>query len=161
MPAATGGAGPVLRWDSTLGNTMKILLAADGSPFTMKALAFLVSHEGLAGKDGELVVLNVQPPVPPGVTGMVGSNVVADYHRDEAQKVLAPIKEFLDRHPIRYRSLTVVGQPVEEILRTAQAEHAQLIAMGTHGYGVVARLVMGSVAQRVVAQSELPVLLVK
>jgi nucleotide-binding universal stress UspA family protein len=140
---------------------MKILLAADGSPFTTKALAFVVSHEGLVGKDGELVVLNVQPPVPPGVCSMVGSNVVADYHRDEAQKVLEPIKEFLGRHTIPFRCLWVTGQPVDEILRTAKAEKAEVIVMGTHGYGVITRLVMGSVSQRVVAQSEVPVLLVK
>ena len=140
---------------------MKILLAADGSPYTAKALAFVVAHEGLLGKDGELVVLNVQPPVPGGVTGMVGSNVVADYHKDEAQKVLAPIKEFLGRHTIRYRCLWVVGQPVDEILRTAKAEKAEVIVAGTHGHGVFARAVMGSVSQRLVGQSEVPVLMVK
>jgi nucleotide-binding universal stress UspA family protein len=46
-------------------------------------------------------------------------------------------------------------------VRAALAEKAQLIVMGTHGYGVVGRVVMGSVAQRVLAQSEVPVLLVK
>ena len=42
---------------------MKILFAADGSTFTKKALAFLVTHEGLSGPNDELIVLNVQPPV--------------------------------------------------------------------------------------------------
>ena len=60
---------------------MKILRAADGSSYTKKALAFLVNHEGLAGKDDELIVLHVQPPVPPRVKTMLGADVVADYHR--------------------------------------------------------------------------------
>jgi hypothetical protein len=76
---------------------MKILLAADGSPFTKKALAFLVTHEGLAGKKDELVVLHVQPEVPPRVKAMVGSEGVAGYHRDEAEAVLGPIRAFLER----------------------------------------------------------------
>lgn len=140
---------------------MKILLAADGSPYTMKALAFVAAHEGMLGKDGELVVLNVQPPVPGGVAGMVPSHVVADYHRDEALKVLAPIKEFLARQSFRHRSLWVVGPPVDEILRTAKAEKADVILAGTQGHGLFASAVMGSVSQRLVGQSEVPVLVVK
>ena len=42
---------------------MKIIVAADGSKYTKKALAFLVNHEGLAGAEDELFVLNVQLPV--------------------------------------------------------------------------------------------------
>ena len=60
---------------------MKILFAADGSSYTKKALAFLVTHEGLAGKKDELVVLNVQGPLSPRVKSMVGHDVADDYHR--------------------------------------------------------------------------------
>ena len=40
-------------------------------------------------------------------------------------------------------------------------EKAHLIVMGTHGHGLLGRAVMGSVAQRVLTEAELPVLLVK
>ena len=140
---------------------MKILLAADESRFTMNALKFVVSQEALVGKDGELVVLNVQPPVPHGVTGMVGSRVVADYHKEEAEKVLAPIREFLTGKNIPFRCLWVAGRAADEILRTAKAEKVALIAMGSHGHGSLAGAVMGSVSQRVVAACDVPVLLVK
>lgn len=140
---------------------MKILLAADGSPFTKKALAFLVTHEGLSGPNDELVVLNVQVPVPPGVKGIVGASTVADYHREEAEKVIEPIKAFLGRHKVPFRCLWVVGAPDDEIVSMAAKEKAQMIVMGTHGHGLVGRFFMGSIAQRVVAQSEVPVLLVK
>lgn len=140
---------------------MKILLAADGSSFTKKALAFLVNHEGLSGPNDELLVLNVQTPVPPGVSGMVGSNVVTDYHRDEAEKVIAPIKEFLGRHKVPFRCLWVVGNSADEIVKMAKAENSQMIVMGTRGYGVIGRALMGSVAQRVVSQTDVPVLLVQ
>ena len=69
---------------------MKILFAADGSKYTKKALAFLVTHEALAG-DGELVVLNVQPVMPPRVKAMVGAAAVQSYQKDEADKVLKSI----------------------------------------------------------------------
>ena len=139
---------------------MKILFAADGSSFTKKALAFLVTHEALLA-GGELVVLNVQPALPPQVRSFVGAGVVADYHREEAEKVLAPIQEFLHRHEIKYRSTFVVGQPGHEIVEASRREGAHMIVMGTHGYGLLGRTVMGSVAQNVLVASEVPVLLVK
>ncbi len=140
---------------------MKIVLAADGSEYTKKALAFLVTHEGLLGKEDELIVVNVQVPVPGGVTSMLGSAEVAAYHREESAKVLDPVKSFLDRHPLRYSCSAVVGFPVDEIIKVANKEKAQMIVMGTHGHGLFGRALMGSVAQRVVAESQVPVLLVK
>ncbi|MCG2595532.1 universal stress protein [Ramlibacter sp. XY19] len=139
---------------------MKILFAADGSNFTKKALAFLVTHESLLA-GGELVVLNVQPPLPPQVKGFVGASVVADYHSDEAAKVLAPIEDFLRRHELKFRTTWVIGQAGHEIVEASKREGAQMIVMGTHGYGLLGRTVMGSIAQRVLVDSEVPVLLVK
>ena len=55
---------------------MKILFPADGSPFTKKALAFLITHEDFCGPQDELIVLHVQTPMPPRVKGMVGSSAV-------------------------------------------------------------------------------------
>ncbi|WP_372824299.1 universal stress protein [Polaromonas sp.] len=140
---------------------MKIVFAADGSKYTKKALAFLVTHESLAGPDGEVVVLNVQAPVPNRVKSMLGSGEVNAYYADESQKVLAPIERFLTRHKIAFRIAPTVGSPSAEILRTAKREKAHMIVMGTHGHGLFGRVVMGSVAQRVVTDSEIPVLLVK
>lgn len=140
---------------------MKILFAADGSQYTKKALAFLVTHDSLAGPDGEVVVLNVQAPVPGRVKTMLGSAEVAAYHAEESQKVLAAIERFLKRHKIAFKTLAAVGSPTAEILRTAKREKAHMIVMGTHGHGILGRAVMGSVAQRVVTDADVPVLLVK
>ena len=140
---------------------MKVLLAADGSEYTKKALAFLVTHESLVNSNDELIVLNVQPPVPGRVTSMMGSAEVAAYHHEEGDKVLDPIKKFLDKHALNYRCASVVGHPVEEILKAATAEKSHLIVMGTRGQGLIGRALIGSIAQRVVADCEIPVLLVK
>ena len=140
---------------------MNILLAADGSKYTKKALAFLVTHESLCGPDDELYVLNVQPPVPARVKTMLGAKVVNDYYRDEAREVLDPIERFLKRHDVKFRTATVVGSPTKEILAAATRQKAHLIVMGTHGHGLIGRALMGSVAQRVVAECDVPVLLVK
>jgi len=140
---------------------MKIVLAADGSSYTKKALAFLVTHEEIAGAGGEVVVVNVQPAVPPRVKSMVGAAAVADYHREESEKVLKPIGKFLERHGIAYTTRSAVGHPGVEIAKAAKKEKAHMIVMGTHGHGILGRALLGSVAQNVITDCEMPVLLVK
>ncbi|MBC7719411.1 MAG: universal stress protein [Chitinophagaceae bacterium] len=140
---------------------MKILLAVDGSKYTKKALAFLVNHDSMMNSNDELIVLNVQPPVPGRVKTVMGSAEVNAYHREESDKVLDPVKKFLDKHTLNYRVSSVVGHPVEEILKAAIKEKPHLIVMGTHGHGLLGRALMGSISQRVVADCDIPVLLVK
>jgi nucleotide-binding universal stress UspA family protein len=140
---------------------MRIVLAADGSKYTKKALAFLANHEALMGDDGEVLVINVQSPMPPRVRTMVGAEAVNGYHREEAAKVLDPIRKFLERKDIRFRAEWKAGEPAAQILAAVDRSKAHLVVMGTHGYGVLGRAVMGSVAQRVLADARVPVLLVK
>ena len=140
---------------------MKIVLAADGSSYTKKALAFLVTHEEIAGGDGQLVVVNVQPAMPPRVKSMVGASAVNDYHADEAAKVLKPIEKFLQRHDIAYTVRWTVGNPGQEIVKAAKKEKAHMVVMGTHGHGILGRALLGSVAQNVLTGCDIPVLLVK
>ena len=53
------------------------------------------------------------------------------------------------------------GQPVEEILRVAKESHVDLIIMGTHGRRGLKRMLLGSVAERVMREAPCPVLTVK
>ncbi len=53
------------------------------------------------------------------------------------------------------------GSPAREIVRYATREGCDLICMGTHGRGGLDRLLLGSVAERVVRSSEVPVLTVR
>lgn len=140
---------------------MRILLAADGSKFTKKALAFLVTHEAFVSEGNELVVINVQAPVPPRVKRMLGIAEVTAYHEEEAGKVLEPIKKFLDKHALNYSCSCVVGNASDEIGLAVKREKAHMLVMGTRGHGVIARALMGSVAQRVIAECSIPVLLVQ
>ena len=140
---------------------MRIVLAADGSKFTKKALAFLINHETLAGEGDEVLVINVQPTMPPRVRSMVGSAAVNAYQRDEAEAVLAPIRKLLERKGVAWRCDWKVGEPAAQVLAAAEKSKAHMIVMGTHGYGAIGRAVMGSVANRVLQGAQVPVLLVR
>jgi nucleotide-binding universal stress UspA family protein len=140
---------------------MRIVLAADGSPYTKKALAFITANESLCGPNDELIVVNVQMPIPPRVKTMVGTAAVTGYHEEEAAKVLKPIDKLLGRKGLNYRCEWSAGEPAQQIIKAVQKYKAQMIVMGTHGYGMLGRAVMGSVAQRVLHDADVPVLLVK
>lgn len=145
---------------------MRILLAADGSKFTKKALAFLLAHRErllsqVQGEALELHIVNVQAPIPPRARAAVGKDVVDEYHASEAAKVFGPIMKFLEKHDVVATSEWKVGEPAAEITRIAKRHKSHLILMGTHGHGVLGRILMGSVAQRVITESDVPVLLVK
>ena len=140
---------------------MKVLLAADGSKFTKKALTFLVASNSLATADDELIVFHVQDPVSPHIKNKLGSAEVEAYQLGQAEKVLKPIKTFLDKQAVSYRCVWVVGSAASEIIRVSKKERVQMIVMGAHGHGMLVRALMGSVAQRVMADCDIPVLMVK
>lgn len=56
---------------------------------------------------------------------------------------------------------TSIGTPVDRILDYVKDKHIDLVVIGTHGRGAVGHLLLGSVAERVVRRSPVPVLTVK
>lgn len=79
---------------------------------------------------------------------------LANAARKRLDDVVAKLKE---RCP-NVEGVVVVDEPEEAILRTAQERQADLIVIGTHGRHGLSRLVLGSVAERVVRCSPIPVL---
>jgi nucleotide-binding universal stress UspA family protein len=140
---------------------MKILFAADGSSFTKKALTFLVKNKNLLGPDDELVVLHAQDAISAQIERKLGSAEVTAYQAKQADLVMKPIQKFLDKHAVNYRCIWVVGTAATQIVEASKRERVQMIVMGTHGHGLLSRMFMGSVAQRVLADSDIPTLLVK
>ena len=140
---------------------MRILFAADGSTFTKKALTFLVKNKNLLGPDDELVVLHVQDAISALVERKLGSAEVTAYQAKQADAVLNPIQKFLDKHAVNYRCIWVAGSAAGQIIDASKRERVKMIVMGTHGHGLLSRMFLGSVAQRVLAESEIPTLLVK
>jgi nucleotide-binding universal stress UspA family protein len=87
---------------------------------------------------------------------------VEGYYAEESAKVIDPVKAFLAEQDItNYRVEARHGHAAEEILKTANAAGVELIVMGTHGHGIFGRALMGSVATKVVAETDISVLLVQ
>src|SRR5205085_9124073 len=74
---------------------------------------------------------------------------------------LARIRDALVAEGIEAEYELGYGDPVTEIVRWVQEKGCDLIAMGTHGHSFLADLLLGTTANRVQHQVEVPVLLLR
>lgn len=140
---------------------MKILLAADGSDYTKRAARELAKHVDWFAKPPEITILHVRPPFPfAGAAARVGKEAVEKYEREESLKALAVAEKELDKAGVAYDSVWVIGQVAEEIVRCAKRHAIDLIVMGSHGHGFLAKVTVGSITAKVVATAKGPVLIV-
>ena len=140
---------------------MKILLAVDGSDYTRKMLEYVRSNKALFDESHEYMLLHVQPQLPPHVKSTLGSGTVNQYHEEEAQKVLQPALDALQQGGLKATSRYLVGPAGETIGSFAEEGRYDMVIMGSHGHGALARLVMGSVTSEVLARCGVPVLLIR
>jgi nucleotide-binding universal stress UspA family protein len=140
---------------------MNILLAVDGSAYTERVLAYLAAHEEWLGPRHHYTVLHAVMAVPPRATAMLDPQVLREYYDDEAQQVFEPIRRFMAQHQLNATFVHKVGHAADLIATTARQEHADLLIMGSHGHGSLGNLILGSVATKVMAHCETPVLLVR
>lgn len=146
---------------------MKILLAVDGSDYTIKAADFLIRHFDWFKNTPELHLLHVKLPIPAGLAigrarALLGEEVIESYYKEEAERALAPAEELLRAGDVPFQSSYLVGDIAEEIRLYASKNMIDLIVMGSHGLGALKSLVMGSVATKVLATTiPIPVLIVR
>ncbi|HSO44525.1 MAG TPA: universal stress protein [Rhodoferax sp.] len=139
---------------------MKILLAVDGSQYTKKMLAYLAANEMFSPKN-EYVAFTAQMMLPSQARAALGKELVAKYHEDEGEKVMAPVSKYLERHGVKAKASWKIGNPGELIAKMADDGKFDLVVMGSHGHGALVNLVVGSVATKVLANCKVPALIVR
>ncbi|MEO5794809.1 MAG: universal stress protein [Rhodoferax sp.] len=142
---------------------MKILVAVDGSKFALHAVKYaakLVAQ--LQPGKHSITLLSVHDDTGLGhAKAFVGNETVADYLREISEKELKPARKLLDAAGIHHDMVQRTGHVAKEILDCAQKGKFDLVVLGSKGRGAIADLLIGSVAQRVLAAAQQPVLLVK
>jgi nucleotide-binding universal stress UspA family protein len=140
---------------------MKILVAIDGSPTSLRALAYVTEKTGLFSANCDITLINIHLPIPsPRAKAWVGKDVVDEYYSSEADNAFADAIAYLNRVGRVVNIIKCVGEPAHEIALAAD-DGFSMIVMGTHGRTALGNLVMGSVAMRTIAEATVPVLLVK
>jgi nucleotide-binding universal stress UspA family protein len=144
---------------------MKILVAVDGSEFTTKAVNYIASHLQWFQGEPELHLLHVKPPIPglaaERARAILGDESVSGYYKEECEAALAPAEKVLREHKIAYQSHYKIGDTAHEIHAYASKNGIDMIVMGSHGHGALANMVLGSVTNKVLAITTVPVLIVR
>ena len=142
--------------------TQRLLLPIDGSECSKRAVEHVIKKVRLGGPAAyEIHLVNVQPPLPSGITSFVSRDQVTGYQREESEKTLAEGRTLLDAAGVRYEAHAEVGPLAETIVKLADRLHCDEIVMGSQGRTALADLLIGSTVTRVVHLTRLPVLLVK
>jgi nucleotide-binding universal stress UspA family protein len=141
-----------------------ILLATDGSPSSAYAQAKAIELARLL--DVTLLAVSVAHVSLPavGYAGYGYSNVVAELTSAEHQRVeklLADAADAAEAAGVRCCTFTGEGMAADEICRIAAEREAQMIVVGSHGWGPARRLFSGSVSTALVHQAPCPVLVVR
>jgi nucleotide-binding universal stress UspA family protein len=144
--------------------TKPILFATDGSPSAAEAQkkAFELAQQ----LGAPLLVVSVAHPALPavGYSSYGYSNVVAEVTEAERKRIkqlVASIAEAAETEGLHCSTLTADGLVVDEICRRASEYDAQLIVVGSHGWGAARRLFSGSVSTGLVHSAPCPVLVVR
>lgn len=133
----------------------------DGSEHAIRALELAI-HEGKERqRQPKLLVLNVQLPLSADITRFIDGKTVDDFHREAGEKVLLAVKDRLEGCGLAHDQYILVGQVAHTIAAFAVSHACSMIVMGTRGHTTVAGLIMGSVATRLLHETDLPVLLTK
>ena len=140
---------------------MKILVAVDGSPFTLRMVEYLAAHAVWLSPEHAYTVITVATRLLPRAASAISKATLDEYYRDESEGVLKPLRPVFEGHGLKPVYLPKVGLPAQEIANTATQGGFDLVVMGSHGYSAVGNVVLGSVATQVLAQCKVPVLLVR
>ena len=136
-----------------------ILVPVDGSENSDRAVRHAITL--LKGGAGKLHVLNVQPSLSGATRTFVRKSDIDSYHREEGEKALASAVKLAADAGLKAEKHISVGQPGELAAEFAQRVGAVMIVMGTRGHTGIAGVLLGSVAQDVIARAGVPVCLVK
>lgn len=139
---------------------MDLMVATDFSPHG-KAVLRVARRLGQA-LGARIKVVHVATPAAgrrPHGRGARGAAAVAEDVREEA-RLVEEAAAALRESGVEATGLLVEGPPVRTLLEEAERLEADMIVIGSHGYGAVARALLGSVSAGVVRHAACPVLVV-
>lgn len=137
---------------------MNVLLAIDGSPHSQAAIAAVTRRPWPKGTAVEILTV-VHAPTAVMIDVALGIPAVHAEQNDEQRRQASALVDAAGKQIARaVPEVTVTtrileGNPKDVIVEEAAAWNADLIVLGSHGYGRLRRMMLGSVAGAVVANA--------
>ncbi|XZE34307.1 universal stress protein [Pirellulaceae bacterium SH501] len=143
---------------------MKILLAIDGSSCSIAAIREL--YRIPFSQQSEIRVIIVDAPIDDGMFRAKSLGAYDDLIRQQRADVMQKLHEatqLMKAHPskVHVSSAMVEGHVKESIVDEASRYGADLVVVGSHGYGPIHRFFLGSVSQYVAHNAPCSVMIVK
>lgn len=138
----------------------KILVAVDGSDNSERALIKAKRHGEQVG--GEITILTVVDPISIGIYRYSElSKQDYDVLKSVGESILAESLNIIEDSTDKVTTKLKKGSPADEILKEAEDGEYDLIVMGSRGYGVFSKTILGSVSQKILNHTETDVLIIK
>jgi nucleotide-binding universal stress UspA family protein len=114
----------------------------------------------------ELLLVHVLTPVIPYAAGDAYADPslyveIEKKAREEARASIGALEKKAKKSKVKVKTLLLEGTPYDRVVRAAKGRRAELIVMGTHGRTGLTKLLMGSVAGRVISLAHCPVMTVR
>ena len=140
--------------------TKAILVPVDGSDGSDRAVAYALDLFA-GGLSGKLHLLNVQPSLGGAVSAFVSKDQIDSLHREEGSKALASAVALAMKASVPAEVHIGVGRHGPVVGEFVEKLGATTVVVGTRGHTGFSGVLMGSVAQDVIANVKVPVTLVK
>jgi nucleotide-binding universal stress UspA family protein len=140
---------------------VKIVLPVDGSAHSEQTLVRFIEKPLWWFREPpelHLVYVHLAVPPVPGLHRVATPEMLEKYYQEEGDKALSGAMKVLSGAKLAFTPHVLVGDPAAAIVKFAQENGADLIAMGTRGLGAAQSLFMGSVAAKVLHHAKIPVL---
>ena len=137
-----------------------ILCPVDRSPSSLQAFSYAIALARWQGARLNLLEV-MEAPVPTGGSRIAEDKSVPDDARAALERDLRRVLTARRAADVWVEIFMRKGNVVQEILAQAKATRADLVVIGSHGRGGVQRLVLGSVAEKVLRLATCPVLTVR
>ena len=140
-----------------------LLVPIDGSPISELAVDKAIGlAKAFASKVTIIYVVDPYPFTGVGTDFAYGQSQYMNAAKAAATDALATARKQMEAAGVALQTATIEAHTVwRGIIRAADSGGADLIVMGSHGRSGIEKLVLGSVAQKVVTNTQLPVLLVR
>lgn len=141
----------------------KIMIATDGSEPGRQAGEVGINLAKLAGAEvtAIYVVDLARLTQLPGYITVPGiKDSLLELMGKEGEKATTEIEDMAKKAGVTCHKLVVGGDPAEELLRASKESGMDLLVMGSIGRTGISKILLGSVAEKVVRHAEVPVLLV-
>ena len=143
-----------------------MLVAVDGSPEAYNALVWVLEH--IKEEGSACVVYVISPAKYAAIEGAAGYEGISTLHEirerivnDERDQVMARVKELAYDRGVDVEILVRTGDPRSEILNAAEEIGADLIAVGSTGKGLGARILLGSVSTYILSHARVSTVVVR